>query len=122
MSSLDDKLAEIQRRTDAGDAVWLRDQLIRSMRGGVQIGRSFHDMLLALQGAWIASQTDEKHLDWIENTLAGPGLFPDVSCSEDLADAWIGPGESADEWANRMRQKEYSRLNEIDLAFKKAGF
>ena len=67
-----------------------RDSLAHSCKS---VGWLNERNILAMQAAWIESQTGSPidGMNWIENTLAGPGLLPDWSgsCS---AQEWFDAG------------------------------
>jgi len=90
MSELwDSPLYPLEERLEmAKGGIEFRDKTIANLRGQIEsfersnrmVAHILHNNTVAMQAAWIEWQYGEgaeSAMEWIENTLAGPGLIPE---------------------------------------------
>lgn len=91
-----------------------KGELDKAYRRDIMMSQTIHNHILAMSAAVIESElgSAEKALLWIENTLIGPGLYPDLDEAKALG--------GAQAWFDAMMNDERKRLDgiskELDLS------
>lgn len=92
----------------------LEAEVERLTRGRRTLTEVIHNHCLAMSAAVIemrAGKGAQAGMAWIENTLAGPGLYPDVNEAQAMG--------GAQAWFDAKSEEERKRLADIDAAHKK---
>lgn len=103
----------------------LHAELAKAMRIRIEFGDIISNHCIAMQAAVIDGelQSPADGMQWIENTLCGPGLLPDVDVAKAMggAQAWFDAKTAEHEAFRKAHPGPEALAATVDAIVKKAG-